>query len=99
LQEDLPPRWRERIAQYLTRPEAQYPKISSADFTANLRIEFGDGSNAFFNYAFYIADPAIGEVAVFTEHCGYHVFPLYDLRLVIIDNEGNELRTDEFTIE
>jgi hypothetical protein len=48
-------------------------------------MEFPDGSSAFFHYAFYLKDETLGEVAVFTEHCGYHIFPLYDTRLELID--------------
>jgi hypothetical protein len=37
-------------------------------------LEFEDGSTARFRYAFYEVDEERREIAVFTEHCGYHVF-------------------------
>lgn len=44
-------------------------------FTHKVRIDFEDGSSCAFNYAFMVTDEARREVAVFTEHCGYYVFP------------------------
>ena len=37
-----------------------------------------DGSQAFFRFAFFIQAPEWQELAVFTEHCGYHIFPIDD---------------------
>ena len=39
-----------------------------------VRLQFEDGSHATFHYAFAVADVERNELAVFTEHCGYHVF-------------------------
>ncbi|MBK8093904.1 MAG: hypothetical protein IPK32_18490 [Verrucomicrobiaceae bacterium] len=39
-------------------------------------ITFEDGSKASFYYAILIEAPELNEVGVFTEHCGYHIFPL-----------------------
>ena len=40
--------------------------------------------NVEFKYAFLIEAPELQEVAVFTEHCDYQLFPLYDgLKLTI----------------
>ena len=44
-------------------------------------IRFPDGSHALFRFAFAVADEAAGEVAVFTEYCGYHVFPAGDVEV------------------
>ena len=37
---------------------------------------FDDGSTASFRYAILIEAPALNEIGIFTEHCGYHIFPL-----------------------
>lgn len=94
----LPAHWQENVTEYLARPEAQYDQISAADFINDLQIKFEDDSNAFFRYAFYLADDKAKEVAVFTEHCGYHVYPFAIASLKTIDKKGNVVRNDSFLI-
>lgn len=48
-----------------------------------VRIELMDGSSAEFKYAFFIASDTKRAIAVFTEHCGYHVFPCHEARVFI----------------
>lgn len=45
----------------------------------SVRINFADGSSVFFKYAFVLTSPKHPNlVAVFTEHCGYHHFNVYE---------------------
>ena len=88
---DLPERWKPKLQEYLiakgsTRPE----KLSASEFPSEttVSIRFEDGSHVEFRYAFVIEALEFWEVAVFTEHCGYHLFPLYD---------GLELTIDKFS--
>ncbi|HEX8328132.1 MAG TPA: hypothetical protein VF629_11370 [Hymenobacter sp.] len=85
---DLPERWKLKLQKYLiakgsTRPE----NLSASDFPSETTvcIRFEDGSHVEFKYAFIIAAPEFREVAVFTEHCGYHLFPLYDGLLLKVE--------------
>ncbi|WP_245122978.1 hypothetical protein [Hymenobacter volaticus] len=78
LHTDLPERWKLKLQQYLiakgsTRPD----RLSASEFPSDttVRIRFEDDSYVNFEYAFTIVAPEFREVAVFTEHCGYHVFP------------------------
>ncbi len=49
--------------------------LSCGDFTADyVEVLFDDGSYCRFNHAFAIVDHEKREVAVFTQHCGYHTF-------------------------
>lgn len=50
--------------------------LSAYDFTSNDEVEivFEDGSSVKFKYSFYVECPGKGQIAVFTEHCGYHLF-------------------------
>jgi hypothetical protein len=59
--------------------------LEAGDFpTARVaHIEFPDGSAAQFRYAIVVEAPEIGEVGVFTEHCGYHIFPFVDTKIRI----------------
>jgi hypothetical protein len=41
-----------------------------------VKLVFDDGSQATFRYAVVIEAPELQELGVFTEHCGYHLFPL-----------------------
>jgi hypothetical protein len=47
-----------------------------------LTIELMDGSTLRFRYAFHVIRESEQAFAVFTEHCGYHVFPLHDAKIV-----------------
>ena len=53
-------------------------------------ILFPVGSSARFAYAFCVHNGKTNELAVFTEHCVYHVFPAIDLEW-----DGLELPWDE----
>lgn len=50
-------------------------KLSASDprFNGCVQISFEDGSNMYFNYAFYIFVKKKKRLIVFTEHCGWHV--------------------------
>jgi hypothetical protein len=50
-------------------------------------LRFGDGSFALFKYAFYLLDRAQDELAVFTEHCGYHIFNLSCTDVEILESK------------
>ncbi|MGI4885647.1 MAG: hypothetical protein ACRYFR_11870 [Janthinobacterium lividum] len=85
---DLPERWKLKLQEYLiakgsTRPE----KLSASEFPSEttVSIQFEDGSHVKFRHAFVIEAPEFREVAVFTEHCGYHLFPLYDGLLMAVE--------------
>ncbi len=71
----LPPHWQEWLRSH--RPQTG-GELRASDFKTNavVRLQFDDGSLAVFNYAFYAVDEDRKELAVFTEHCGYHVFDL-----------------------
>jgi len=51
--------------------------LTAYDFSAGQRVEirFEDGSSACFKHAFFISCPEKRLIAVFTEHCGYYLFP------------------------
>lgn len=53
--------------------------LGAADFPMNesLHIKLVDGSFVQFEYAFHLVNEGKRAIAVFTEHCGYHVFPLH----------------------
>jgi len=64
------------------------------EFHHHLKLTFQDGSFAFFYYAFYLEDEPLKEVAVFTEHCGYHIFPLSGTRLEQLESKWIDEDTD-----
>ena len=76
---DLPQRWKERLVQWIREFSSdQRTELGASDFPSSyrIRIEFDDGSRAEFQYARLIEEPLFQEIGVFTEHCGYHIFPL-----------------------
>jgi hypothetical protein len=98
---DLPQRWKNRIEDYLQKQGSKYKELSAYDFAGNssIKITLDDGSYAFFKYAFYWIDKEAKEVAVFTEHCGYHIFNSGEILLETIDYEGNIVKTDDYRTE
>ena len=50
--------------------------------SGKLRIELMDGSLVEFQWAFHIHSPAKKAIAVFTEHCGHHVYPHHEARVI-----------------
>lgn len=83
----VPEAWKPQLRQQLrARWGEDRDYLSAGDFSANqsVTIRFPDGSHVLFRYAFAIEDVAAGEIAVFTEHCGYHVFPLGDAEVEVL---------------
>jgi hypothetical protein len=80
--------WAVALSATLNRPitTLQTEGLTAGDFPADteLAITFPDQSHATFRYAFFLVDPATRQVAVFTEHCGYHVFPAADITIVTV---------------
>lgn len=98
-QQDLPERWQLKLKIYLEEIESKYSTLSASDFQLDLRLKFGDGSNALFCDAIYLTGIDLDEIAVFTEHCGYHIFPLVDTIIETIDKDGNSIKIEDFTFE
>ena len=73
----LPEHWRAWLCAYRPRWNGELSAYDFADEDVQLRFE--DGSGATFRYAFCAIDEGRNEIAVFTEHCGYHVFRLAGL--------------------
>jgi hypothetical protein len=91
---DLPERWAGRLKAYLLEElGVKRENLSAEDFHHSLKINFEDGSYAFFGYAFYLLDQELNEVAVFTEHCGYHIFPLLGTSLELFESKWTDVGT------
>jgi hypothetical protein len=75
----VPVEWKPRLRAYLRRKCGQErDRLSAGDFSTrqSVHVHFADGSFALFRHAFAVPDEAGRAVMVFTEHCGYHVFPV-----------------------
>ncbi len=76
----LPTHWQEWVRRWaLENSGGKADRLGAAHFNANgcVKLLFQDGSYALFEHAFYAVDDVRNELAVFTEHCGYHIFPLH----------------------
>ena len=71
--------WAEELSEALNRSVEDIRRngLSAGDFSGeyDLCVEFADSSKVDFKYAFYVVREASCLIAVFTEHCGYHIFP------------------------
>lgn len=83
--------WAEELSQHLGRSAHQirHEGLGAADFPASssLHIKLMDGSFVQFESAFHVVNPKKYAIAVFTEHCGYHVFPIHDAVVTRITGE------------
>ncbi len=95
----LPDHWQQWIERWaIDRSGGQRSRLGCADFNGCVKLRFPDNSYALFEYAFYAKDEQRKELAVFTEHCGYYVFPLADLQYshnVWTESPGDPLETAE----
>lgn len=83
----IPPGFEQLVRDHVRRTRGEErDHLSATDFPSGqaVRLSFPDGSFAYFEHAFFIKDPVRQQVAVFTEHCGYHVFPLADIAVVTL---------------
>jgi hypothetical protein len=100
---DLPTRWQLQLEHYTDLKygsEYKYRgELSAGDFKCGsmVQIQLGDGSQCLFHDAFFIKAPELKEVAIFTEHCGYHIFSLYDTNIQQYERKWDE--TDEDVCE
>ena len=75
----VPDEWKPRLRAHLRAARGEdRDRLSAGDFDCDqsVHVRFDDGSFAVFQYAFAVFDPAGQRCMVFTEHCGYHVFPV-----------------------
>jgi hypothetical protein len=78
---DLPLRWKERVERLVQeRTGGTRSGFGASDFPVGkvVHLTFPDGSSADFRFGVVVEAPEINEVGVFTEHCGYHIFPFVD---------------------
>ena len=76
--------WLPELALHTGRPERELSEggLSALDFEPGvLRIELMDGSFVEFHYAFHLLSERHKAIAVFSEHCGYHVFPYHEAKV------------------
>jgi hypothetical protein len=94
--QNLPSKWKEKLAEYIRKEfNEERLELLCTDFQYNLLLNFEDGSFAVFQYAFYILDRETNEFAVFTEHCGYHIFPLLGTSLELLESKWTDVGTPE----
>lgn len=76
----IPAHWQEWVGNWASKnSEGKYDRLGANSFNGCVKLKFDDGSYALFEYAFYAVDEERNELAVFTEHCGYHIFSLIGL--------------------
>ena len=77
--------WLPELAKHTGRPEAELAKsgLSASDFApGTLRVDLMDGSHVEFHCAFHVVSERQAAIAVFTEHCGHHAFPIHEARVL-----------------
>ena len=75
----VPEEWKSRLRTYLRATCGEVrDRLLTHDFRSDqsVHLTFDDGSFALFRYAFAVLNEAGEQCMVFTEHCGYHVFPV-----------------------
>ena len=75
----VPDEWRPRLRAYLLATfGVERERLFASDFSTqqSVHLQFDDGSFAQFRYAFVVFDDLGEQCMVFTEHCGYYIFPI-----------------------
>ncbi|HVH11787.1 MAG TPA: hypothetical protein VM759_01985, partial [Longimicrobium sp.] len=80
-------------------PRGDRDHLLAFDFPCGQSVRLDCGSFALFRYAFQLADAELRELAVFTEHCGYHFFPLGERKIEVLqtvwpDDDSSRERVD-----
>jgi len=85
---EIPARWMDAVRAHIRAGSGEErDHLLVFDFPlTSIRLGFPDGSYAFFRYAFHLRDDGAREVAVFTEHCGYHFFPAGGLEVEVLQS-------------
>lgn len=84
--QQLPDFWKQKIKSYLQKQgDPDRSRLIASDFPVGSKtiIRFDDSSYVEFCSAIAIEAPHLNEVAIFTEHCGYHLFPAAGNRVEI----------------
>ncbi len=93
---DIIENWAEDLSKKLGRPAADIKEkgLSAYDFSPSSHVEvtFLDKSFCKFKFAFCVINEEKRLVAVFTEHCGYHVYSTYG---AIVREISEEIFIDE----
>jgi len=91
----VPERWQQQFDTFLDENiSGEHRDLGSFNFRHSVFIRFPDGSHVMFRYAFYLIDRNLNEIAVFTEHCGYHIFPIFDTEIELLDSISPDGDTD-----
>ncbi len=73
----IPTRWKPIVEEHIFRTRGvQSKSLSASDFLPGscVQLRFEDNSVAIYRHAFCLHSKQLGEVAVFTEHCGYYFY-------------------------
>ena len=87
----LPEHWKQRVRELaLQQSEGRFQSLGATAFTnQTVGVRFPDGSDARFRNAFFLIDKTSEEALVLTEHCGYHIFPLEELQIEVLDKSSS----------
>jgi hypothetical protein len=90
--DELPVFWQEKIAEYIKEKyNEDRRQLNATDFRHNVMLNLHDGSSVYFKNAFYLLDGEKKEVGIFTEHCGYHIFPFYEAEIELLASEWTDI--------
>jgi hypothetical protein len=77
--------WASELAAHLGVPEDDFRANPTGhlDYPSDgVRVELMDGSFVEFRYAFALVNESRKCIAVFSEHCGHHIFPYHEARIL-----------------
>ncbi len=91
----VPDRWQSQFDAYVRdNSSGKHRSLGASDFHHHVMIRFPDGSHAMFRHSIYLVDRELNEIALFTEHCGYHYFPLFDAEIELLSPVHDDVSTD-----
>ncbi len=90
----VPEEWRDQLRSFVREHfDEDRDNLTATDFRHAVWLRFPDGSLVLFKYALYLISRDRNQIAVFTEHCGYHVFPLMDAQIELMQSVWTDVGT------
>lgn len=88
--------WAEELATTL-KTTVEKIRAGEIDFFSlpltTVHVKLMDGSFVEFRHSFFVVSEPKRAIAIFTEHCGYHVFPFHEARVY---SEGSLIYEQRF---
>ena len=88
----VPTEWQDSLKVFIRQHAGEErDHLIASDFQQDVLLRFPDGSTLFFKFGLYLISKDRTQIAVFTEHCGYHVFPFHGVDVELLKSVWTDI--------